>query len=134
MTATRKLYGLTGLATSRRTAMGTYGPLPAGGRTQMTTQAFSRFEALKELEQMGSHKIVAIAWANKVGAPFGLKFKETHFTPNGDPKGPVNTCDGVDVHLIAALIADKVGAKGPQFFGRGTQFRSDIEAARKAIS
>ena len=87
----------------------------------------------KELEEAGSHLIVQTEWANKSGKPFGIIFKTEQFKPDGDPKGPLNECAGVSTFDIAARIANAVGAKRGDFFGRGTQFRDDIRASREAL-
>jgi len=95
---------------------------------------YTKEQALRALAEMGSHNIVRGEWANSIGEPFGIAFEEQHFAPNGNPKGPMNVCDGVDVHLIADQICFKVGGRSGNFLGRGTQFRSDIAAALKAIA
>ena len=95
---------------------------------------YTKEQALHELAEMGSHSIVSGEWANSIGEPFGITFEERHFEPNGDPKGPLNVCDGVDVHLISSLINLKVGGEDQgRYTGRGTRFRAEIAAALEAI-
>lgn len=89
-------------------------------------------EALDALAEMGSHLIMAGEWANRIGEPFGVTFTEEHFGATGG-KGPLNTCDGVDIHLIADRIRRSLGADSPGYHGRGSQFRADVQAARGAI-
>ncbi len=96
----------------------------------------SKAEALSELAEMGSHAIVSIEWAQKIGAPFGVTFVPVDYRrdPN-NPKGPMSDVDGAsDTHVIAARICDALGIERRSFFGRGSQFRSDVEQAREAVT
>lgn len=90
-------------------------------------------EAIKKIADMGSHVIVSPDFAAAVGEPFGLQFETEHFEPDGDPKGPMNVCDGVDIHWIASSIADKLGLVRRSYFGRGKQFWANIEVIQKTI-
>ena len=55
----------------------------------MKTATLTQEQALDALEEMGAHKIVAEDWANEIGAPFDVTFKEVEFTHEPeDFKGP----------------------------------------------
>ena len=109
----------------------------------MKTATLTKEQALDALEEMGAHKIVAEDWANEIGAPFDVTFKEIEFTHDPeDFKGPdrhipywpsQESCMGVDIHYIADTIRWSVGIKPPRFTGLGSQFRTDIEAVRKQM-
>ena len=104
-------------------------------RWEMETATLTQEQALDALEEMGAHKIVAEDWANEIGAPFDVTFKEVEFTHDPeDFKDPQEICMGVDIHYIADTIRWSVGIKSPRFTGLGSQFRTDIEAVRKVVA
>lgn len=97
-------------------------------------------EALRELQDIGSHKIITKEAANSLGAPFNIVFSEQEFVqtaPSNWPgyKGPIITkgalpwTNGVSTFDIAEAIARILGAKRESFIGRGFQFQSDILVA-----
>ena len=96
--------------------------------TQGEKQLLTKLEAIEEIDEMGSHTIVAGKWANKVGKPFNVTFTEHEF------KGPLYDCYGVDMGDITRTIVKSIGAKTHPMRGRGSQFRADVKAIRDVIS
>ena len=103
--------------------------------TQLT-----QIEALRELQDIGSHKIITKKAANSLGAPFNIVFSEQEFVQTAPPnwpgyKGPIITkgalpwTNGVSTFHIAEAIALTLGAKRESFMGRGFQFQADVLAA-----
>lgn len=95
----------------------------------------TKVEAIERLWNIGSHKIIDSYQANKIGKPFGLEFGPTVY--KHDPrnyKSATKDYMGVSVFEIASRIADEtIGSGRPSFFGRGTQFRTDLELSLKKI-
>tara|TARA_R100000306_G_C4353349_1_gene131339 strand:+ start:536 stop:886 length:351 start_codon:yes stop_codon:yes gene_type:complete len=103
--------------------------------TQGEKQLLTKLEAIEEIDEMGSHTIVAGKWANKVGKPFNVTFTEHEFKyARNEPKGPLYDCYGVDMGDITRTIVKSIGAKTHPMRGRGSQFRADVKAIRDVIS
>lgn len=98
-------------------------------------RALTKAEALDELWKIGSHTMITVEHANRIGQPFGLTFEAVDFKYDPrDPKGPLEDFTGVDVHHMAAWICDRLGLdERPRYNGRGSQFRSDLELAMKVV-
>ncbi len=91
-------------------------------------------KAVKKLQDVGSHAIVSVEFANKIGKPFGIVFAGTTFAnPSGNPTGVLHDCYGVDVHYMAERINQAVDGERQNYLGRGMQFRANLEAALAAI-
>ena len=110
----------------------------------MTTE-LTQMEALRELQDIGSHKIITKEAADSLGRPFDIVFSEQEFVqtaPSNWPgyKGPVITkgalpwTNGVSTFDIAEAITRTV-TTGPRetFIGRGFQFQADILAALSVV-
>ena len=95
-----------------------------------------KLDAVKRLSKIGSHAIIAFETANEIGKPFGIEYQgDTEFKADGNPKGVIADCKGIDIHGLASAIVSSVidtdevrdVVKRGSFFGRGTQFRDDIQ-------
>jgi hypothetical protein len=104
-------------------------------------ETFTQAEALRTLQDIGSHKIITKEAADSLGAPFDIVFSEQEFVqtaPSNWPgyKGPIITkgalpwTNGVSTFDIAEAIARTITTKPREtFMGRGFQFQADILAA-----
>lgn len=91
--------------------------------------------ALDMLSEIGSHMIITVEKANEIGEPFGIVFKGVNFRHDPrNPKGPLSDVDnGVSTFAIADRIASTLKTSGESYFGRGSQFRADVEACYKVV-
>ena len=104
------------------------------------TEQLTQGEALRELQDIGSHKIITKEAADSLGAPFDIVFVAQEFVqtaPSNWPgyKGPIITkgalpwTNGVSTFDIAEAIVRTLDVKRESFIGRGFQFQADILAA-----
>ena len=108
------------------------------------TEQLTQVEALCELQDIGSHKIITKEAADKIGEPFGISFITQRFVQTASSNlpgykgpitnGPVPWTDGVSTFYIAEAITLTLGVREREsFIGRGFQFQSDIRAAMLVV-
>ena len=110
---------------------------------------FTKLEAIKEMQEIGSHSIFlegSEQIVKDICEPFGITPVWETFTPDGNsPKGPRPNWDsekedwvwspfkGVDGFNLASLINQACGGNPSQSFGRGTAYREDLSNAENAL-
>ena len=101
-------------------------------------------EALQELRESSGHSIMTEEWGQKVASAFRTKAPVDTFKPSKtDPKGVMpnwneelnngkgdwdwTSFTGVYALDLSQRIVQHLGLEVRQFFGRGTQYRTNVE-------
>lgn len=102
----------------------------------------TKLEAIRNLVQQ-DHAFMSAGYVKKLSKIFGLKLSTYVAKANPqDFKGlslwdkdgkPVDKLEGQDADRIATEIADGLGIKYREMFGRGSQLRSACEAIKQSL-
>ena len=106
--------------------------------------------AVSELENSNGHSIMSEEWGQTIADAFGVRNPIETFTPqNKDPKGVLpnwndelnNGMGGLDYTpftgvytlTLSRKVVRKLKLEVRDYFGRGTQYREDIEKIREYV-
>jgi len=107
-------------------------------------------EALQELRESSGHSIMTEEWGQKIASAFGVDTPISMFQPQKtEPKGvmpnwneELNNGEGdwdytpfTGVYALSLLsnIVRHLGLETEGFFGRGTQYRADLEKVTEYV-
>lgn len=107
-------------------------------------------EAVQELSESSGHSIMTEEWGQKIASAFGVDTPIYTFQPQKtDPKGVMPNWNeelkngegdwdytpftGVYALNLVQRIVRRLGLEGHGFFGRGSQYRADLEKVTEYV-